>query len=48
MKWWLLAIALGTGYLTTRGIVPGLRQGQDFAPVYCCFPALDARPQPLR
>jgi hypothetical protein len=35
MEWWLLALALGTVYLTARGIVPGLRQGQDFAPVYC-------------
>src|SRR5262249_7533932 len=34
-NWWLLALALGTVYLTARGIVPGLRQGQDFAPVYC-------------
>jgi hypothetical protein len=35
LNWWLLALALGTVYLTARGIVPGLRQGQDFAPVYC-------------
>jgi len=34
-RWWLLAFLAATLYLTVRGIVPGLRQGQDFAPVYC-------------
>src|SRR5262245_55157154 len=34
-RWWRLVFLAATVYLVARGIGPGLRQGQDFAPVYC-------------
>jgi hypothetical protein len=32
---WVLLIIAGTVCLIVRGVLPGLRKGQDFAPVYC-------------